>query len=118
MCYFHLKRVGIMVTLGVVALTFAVYVAEPAKDIPPLYQKPAGHGLRIYIDPQTGQYAPPPPEPVATMQPNLSGQAYLAPDTPPLLESPSNGAAGGYSIDLQEYFRPRRQQAGKIKDDS
>lgn len=87
---------------------------------PPGYQQaddphsiPASHGLRAYIDPDTGQYAratevPPHAELQAGISANAPGQKTLT-------EIRSAKAGGGFSINLQARFRPQRHNPDTIK---
>ncbi len=71
-----------------------------------------GHGLRIYLDPDSGQYARP-PEPTTKITPEffsvhtLLGKATTNPS--PLREQASPKSNGGYTIELREQFRPVRR---------
>lgn len=86
---------------------------ERQADPHAIYLGPATHGLRAYLDPDTGEYVPPaedpaPSPPAAPLSAQASIAARLS-GQPPLHEVRTNRAGGGFAIDLQEHFRPPRR---------
>jgi len=71
----------------------------------------AQHGLQIYVDPATGQYGKPPEASTDLSDATSSAQMTNKPATVSLIEKPSGKAGGGYSINLQERYRPSRNDS-------
>ena len=72
---------------------------------------PAGHGLRVFIDPDSGEFQPPGRQlEQARSHGSLLGSARaLLVDTNKHQEVRSPHARGGYSVNLEHYYRPSRQ---------
>lgn len=70
----------------------------------------ATHGLRAYLDPDTGEYARQPELSPLNGLHALFSAGTLTPQVAPepLTEVRSAKAGGGFSIDLQDRFRPNR----------
>ena len=68
-----------------------------------------GHGLRVYLDPTTGQFIRPDDMPLAT-ESLLTAQVISLPAKAiaPVIERPSAASGGGYTINMQEQYRPSR----------
>ncbi len=72
----------------------------------------ASHGLRAYLDPSTGEYERQPDlAPLNDLHSLFTAQVQPSqPTTRALTEFKSPRVGGGFSIDLQQRFRPYRQQ--------
>lgn len=72
---------------------------------------PAGHGLRVFIDPDSGELQPPgrQPDQARSLDSLLGSARALLVETNKPQEVRSPHARGGYSVDLEHYYRPSRQ---------
>ena len=73
----------------VLATTVAIATAEEPSSTP---------GMRVYRDPVTGKFGPPPPGAVTP-------PAERAGEEEPLVEEPGTTPAGGVTVDLKGRFR-------------
>ena len=75
-------------------------------------------GMRVYIDPKTGEFTKPPPG-VAPTEVSPSLKDALSTSSEGLVETPSPAPGGGVMIDLQGRFRSpltaTRDAEGKLK---
>lgn len=83
--------------------------AGPRGDAQPqsLVLAPASHALRVFIDPDTGQFAEPSPNSLEPLSAPLLAQA-TAPRTIVVTERAVARTGGGFSITVGEQFRPQR----------
>ena len=97
-------RLGALKTLGFVSLLalslHSLSAAEPQDANPAAPQGVAG--MRVYIDPETGEFGVPPPE--AGPEDALQLQSLSTPSEE-LVEVPGTTAAGGFTVELNGQFQ-------------
>jgi hypothetical protein len=91
-----MDRWGTVLAPIVVAVALAVASAAWADD-KDVAAPPAAGGMRVYIDPETGEFGAPPPETTGA-----ATSAQRARPTDDLVEEAN--PAGGYSVDLKRRF--------------
>lgn len=111
MTYSHIKQPGLLLVMllaGVVSYFNNSHTTLP-HSVSVGYAK---HGLRAYVDPDTGQFGRPPKQSAQSTdapEPSFSAQAFIKrPTSVTLSEQASAKAGGGYSIELRERYRPSR----------
>lgn len=108
MKYSHIKLPGLLLVMLLTGMVSYLNNSQPASShtVSVSYAK---HGLRVYVDPDTGQYVRPPEQSADMTEPALTAQAMIAgPATVVLSEQASAKSNGGYSIDLRERYRSNR----------
>jgi hypothetical protein len=76
--------------------------SEPAPAVPASKHEPAA-GMRVYVDPETGEFRPPPPDLLPQLLPDAAPDA--APPVQVIPEVPGTTRAGGVKLDLGGRFQ-------------
>ena len=90
------SRVNLLVMLIIVG-SGSVYVATN----PPVPESHIRHGLKVFIDPNTGTFAKPEPGSVNLL---TKVRGLLSPSSHK--ETPSFRKNGGYTVNLEHHYRP------------
>ncbi len=110
----HTQIPGLLVAIILAGIAYPQFLPHPEPSSKS-YHGHASHGLRIYIDPNTGEYARPPEPTVKITQEVFSARAFLnrpTTTTPmPPRERASPKSDGGYTIELHERFRSSRKDS-------
>lgn len=111
-CRAQLTWLVIACALGAAATAFAeppegrhapAAPAQPPRHTGVAHDSPAeaASGMRVYIDPQTGRFAPPPDAPPLPLPEPGGAQSQVLEG---LVEVPGSSAAGGYTVNLRRRF--------------
>jgi len=110
MKYSHIKQPGLLLILLLTGVIPYLYHSQPGPGLHPVSVAYASHGLRAYVDPDTGLYGRPPEQAADVIEKSFSAQAMISePPAVTLSEQVSGKSGGGYTIDLRERFRPSRK---------
>jgi len=109
MRYIHTNKLGLLLATTLLVMLCVQFY----KDSKPMQQTlilgHATHGLRVYVDPDTGQYTQPSPQAIESEMASLSALATIKPRTILTTEKASLHRDGGFTIELREQFRPSRK---------
>lgn len=112
MKYSHIKQPGLFAVMLLAGVVSYLNHSRPTTSPHSVSVGYAKHGLRAYVDPDTGQFGRP-PERLADNDitgPSFSAQAISKQAViVTLTEQAASKPGGGYIIDLRERFRPSRK---------
>ena len=114
MKYSHIKQPGLFAVMLLAGVVSYINHSPPTSphSVSVGYAK---HGLRAYVDPDTGQFGRPPEHLADKIGADMTGPSFSAQAiskqavTVTLTEQATSKPGGGYIIDLRERFRPSRK---------